>query len=114
MKTEHNLYLELESLKKRIAALEAEKVEEKQHPVQPLYKDSQGVIRFKPNQIVEYLLDNGPFDLNQLAYMKFSQEDEEQFAQLIGYSLCGFGDLGYVSDETYERAANQLEENRNE
>ncbi len=45
--------------------------------------------------------------MNQLARMEFSDEDREQFAQLTGYSLSGFGDLDYVSDETYERAANQ-------
>ncbi|HEY9661654.1 MAG TPA: hypothetical protein V6C65_24625, partial [Allocoleopsis sp.] len=28
-----------------------------------------------------------------------------QFAQLIGYSLSGFGDLSYVSDETYAAAS---------
>ncbi|KKW12847.1 MAG: hypothetical protein UY48_C0008G0022 [Candidatus Gottesmanbacteria bacterium GW2011_GWB1_49_7] len=71
------------------------------HPIQPLEKDTHGVLRFKRNEVVCYLLDNGPFDLNQLAMMVFSQEDREQFAQLIGYSLSGFNDLlPYVSDET--------------
>lgn len=74
------------------------------HPVQPLETDSSGVLRFKKNAIVRFLLDAGPFDMNQLALMPFSQEDREQFAQLIGYSLSGFGELSYVSDETYERA----------
>lgn len=77
------------------------------HPVQPLYKDEHGVVRFKGNAIVRFLLENGPYDLNRLGLMGFSQDDREQFAQLIGYSLCGFGDLGYVSNETYERAAKQ-------
>jgi hypothetical protein len=31
----------------------------------------------------------------------FSNGDREQFAQLIGYSVGGFGDLSYVSDEAY-------------
>ena len=77
------------------------------HPIQPLYKDDSGVVRFKENAIVSFLLDNGPFDMNALAVSQFSNEDREQFAQLIGYSLCGFGDLDYVSDETYERAEEQ-------
>jgi len=38
----------------------------------------------------------------------FPQEDREQFAQLIGYSLSGFGELDYVSDETYEVAERML------
>lgn len=76
------------------------------HPVQPLVYD-EDVIRFKKNSIVAFLLDAGPFDMNQLALMPFSNEDREQFAQLIGYSLSGFGELSYVSDETYDRAAEQ-------
>lgn len=77
-----------------------------QHPVQPLYSDG-GVHRFKRNAIVNFLLEAGPFDLNQLAVIPFSDEDREQFAQLIGYSLSEFGELSYVSDETYARAEDQ-------
>lgn len=77
---------------------------EPQHPIQPLIADSAGVVRFKANRIVRYLLDAGPFEMNHLARMSFSDEDREQFAQLIGYSLAGFGELSYVSDETYEKA----------
>ncbi len=73
------------------------------HPIQPLYKDDDGM-RFKKNAIVRFLLDAGPFDMNQIGLMPFSQEDREQFAQLIGYSLCGFSELSYVSGETYNEA----------
>ncbi len=73
------------------------------HPIQPLSNED-GVLRFKKNSIVVFLLDNGGFDLNKLARMDFSKEDREQFAQLIGYSLSGFGELSYVSDETYSAA----------
>jgi hypothetical protein len=78
-----------------------------EHPVQPLIEDSEGVVRFKPNALVQFLLDNGPFDLNELQQRSFSREDWEQFAQLIGWSLSGFADLPYVSDATYERAVSQ-------
>lgn len=74
------------------------------HPIQPLYRDDKGKLRFKENKIVRFLLDAGPFDMNKLALMPFSAEDREQFAQLIGYSLDGFEELSYVTDETYERA----------
>lgn len=77
------------------------------HPVQRVYRDERGVHRFRRNKIVEFLLEAGPFDMNQLAVMPFSREDYEQFAQLIGYSVSGFGELSYVSDEVYEIAANQ-------
>jgi hypothetical protein len=66
--------------------------------------------RFKANAIVVHLLDvagrNG-CDMNTLACMEFSDDDRVQLAQLIGYSLGGFGSLSYVSDEAYARAANQ-------
>lgn len=71
------------------------------HPIQPLEDDGKGVIRFKSNAIVRHLLDNGGISMNDLARMEFSQEDREQFAQLIGYSHSGSGDLGYVSDEVW-------------
>jgi len=72
-------------------------------PIQPI-KDN----RFVGNEIVRYLLDNGGIDLNKLAVLDFSQEDREQFAQLIGYSLSGYSELSYVSDETYEAVEEKM------
>jgi hypothetical protein len=77
-------------------------------PLQPLELDAHGVLRFKANAIVNKLLEHGTrtgLGLNELGVMDFTQDDREQFAQLIGYSLAGFSDLSYVSDETYEKAA---------
>lgn len=74
------------------------------NPIQPIVTDSNGVLRFKENAIVRYLLDQGGIDLNQLAILEFSRDDRVQFAQLIGYSLSGFGMLSYVDDETYNAA----------
>jgi len=74
------------------------------HPIQPIIVTPQGVHRFKANEIVRTLLDNGPFDMNSIASMPFSNEDREQFAQLIGYSVSGAGDLPYMSNDTYETA----------
>lgn len=73
-------------------------------PIQPLEKRTDGILRFTPNAVVRYLLDNGPIDMNHLANCPFGNNDREQFAQLIGYSLSGFEELSYVSDETYEAA----------
>lgn len=69
------------------------------HPIQPLYEDERGTVRFKSNAIVLFLLEKGGIDLNQLAAQDFSREDWEQFAQLIGYSWSGARDLRYMSDE---------------
>ena len=81
------------------------------HPVQPLIDKENDRIRFKENAIVSYILDlttqKGIADMNSLSIMNFSVEDREQFAQLIGYSLDGFGELSYVTDETYNKAAKQ-------
>ncbi len=70
-----------------------------EHPRQPTYIDKHDVTRFWPNPIVRYLLDAGPFDMNDLAKMndRFTAADRRQFAQLIGYSVCGYCDLSYVT-----------------
>lgn len=70
-------------------------------PLQPIERKD-GELRFRENRIVRFLLDNSIFDLNTLATMGFPNEDWEQFAQLTGYSVSGFGELSYVSDETFE------------
>lgn len=87
---------------------------QKRHPVQPLQEDSHGVLRFKSNGIVRRLLDDGPFDMNTIALWDVSQDDRIQFAQLIGYSLGGFGDLSYVTDEAYATAQKMHEDCRSE
>jgi hypothetical protein len=69
------------------------------HPMQKVEDN-----RFVKNDMVRWLLDNGGKDLNDLAREDFSNEDREQFAQLIGYSLSGFSELSYVSDESVETA----------
>ena len=78
------------------------------HPIQPI-ENKDGVLRFKENAIVRHLLDYGQkhgCGLNELACMDFSNEDHMQLAQLIGYSLRGYGELGYVDDDNYGAAKN--------
>lgn len=84
-----------------------------EHPLQPIYTDGT-TLRFKANAIVVFLLENGGYNMNKLAGMNFSNEDREQFAQLIGYSLSGFGELSYVSDEAYQTASRMAESGENE
>ena len=83
------------------------------HPVQPVVVDSYKVYRFKENKIVKILLEAASegrrLDLNMIAMMDIPREDRVQFAQLIGYSVSGWGDLSYVSDEDYELAHNEIE-----
>lgn len=77
-------------------------------PQQPLILDEGGRIRFKANRIVDALLDHSQkngFGMNEIAREEFTAEDRMQFAQLIGYSLGGYGELSYVTDESYNAAA---------
>ena len=72
-------------------------------PLQPIITDEHGNRRFRQNKIVRHLLDCGGLDLNRLSVVLRGdncREDWEQFAQLIGYSVSGFGDLSYVSQDT--------------
>lgn len=82
------------------------------HPMQPVVIDEQGTARFKANAIVRFLIDWATprgIDMNALALMPFNQEDREQFAQLIGYSVSGFGDLSYASARLVNEADSQAE-----
>ena len=79
-------------------------------PIQPLFIDEHGTLRFRANAIVRYLLDKGGIDLNQLAELKFSDDDQMQFAQLIGYSLSGFGELNYTTNAVYDAAERMARE----
>ena len=76
------------------------------HPMQPVVRGEDGVIRFKQNNIVRYLLDQGPADLNRLSELHylFDKADFEQFAQLIGYSVSGAGELMYMSEDLMQDA----------
>lgn len=86
----------------------------RRQPIQPIGPDEHGHIRFHPNAIVRHLLDHGGIDLNQIACMEFSDEDRQQFAQLIGYSLSGYSELSYVTDDAYEAAERMAEKGETE
>jgi hypothetical protein len=84
------------------------------HPIQPLYLSEDGVMYFKQNKIITYLFESGKLDLNEIAVMDFSNEDQQQIAQLVGYSLSGYGDLSYVDDDAYAVAQRMSEEVKDE
>lgn len=89
----------------------------KPHPMQPLELDARGVLRFRKNAIVDKLLEVSKahgYGLNEIARESFSTEDHVQLAQLIGYSLDGFGSLSYVDDVTYATANAMAEGEANE
>jgi len=83
------------------------------NPIQPLVVDDKGVLRFKQNAIVRDLLDFASergFDLNEIARKNYTRTDRQQLAQLIGYSLSGYGELrSYVDDDSFAAASEMAE-----
>lgn len=70
------------------------------NPMQPILLAGDGVVRFKENRIVSWMLDmlqSRGITLNDIA-VTFDrtgkdQDDYQQLMQLIGYSVSGYGDL---------------------
>ena len=79
------------------------------HPMQPIVFDEHNVARFKENKICSFLIDVGSIDLNDIARQNFSDEDRTQFAQLIGHSVSGAGDLPYFDREVLAKADAEVE-----
>lgn len=79
------------------------------HPMQPVQMDNNGIIGFKKNSVVDYLAENCGRNINSLALMGFSDEDMEQFIQLIGVSVSFFSDLDYASDAACKKAKNKAD-----
>lgn len=80
-------------------------------PMQPIYQDQNNNDRFVANKIVEWLLDNGSKNMNDIAIEFYETGNDDhltQFAQLIGYSVNGFSELSYVSDEAFSEAVKEL------
>lgn len=80
-------------------------------PMQPIRVDKDGVIRFRENPLVVWLLDIGPSGrprLNELHASEVGERaslaDWEQFNQLIGYSVSGFGGHSHTRPETAAKA----------
>lgn len=71
-----------------------------------------GVLRFKANTVVRELMNRaryGKCDLNDLIGLNLPIADWEEFHQLIGYSLSGYQDISFFSDESKD-AAHALQE----
>jgi hypothetical protein len=80
-------------------------------PAQPIIIDKYGVERFQENAIVQFLLNNGPFNINDLLiFHSFSKSDHVQFCQLTGMSLQLFADQEFVNNEEYDRCTARYNE----
>lgn len=75
----------------------------KKHPMQRVVLDKNRVPRFQCNAIVKYLLEHSGIE-NRIAMMNFKDEDRMQLAQLVGYSVSGYGSLDYVTERSRNAA----------
>lgn len=85
-----------------------------EHPTQPLVVDEHGVVRFKRNEVVRYMLDHPDADLNVLGREvelgRLPVADYMQLMQLIGYSVSGYGDCAYSSEhEVWREHADKMD-----
>lgn len=90
----------------------------KPHPMQPIVVAQDKVIRFKANKVVRWLVDlmseghvkadGRPFNLNNIAthvqLAGWDPEEAEQFWQLMGYSVSGYGELSFIRRKVVHRA----------
>ena len=73
-------------------------------PMQPIVRDADGTLRFRENGIVTWLLHRGSVSIDEIIALPASDEEREQFFQLLGYGVSGFGDLPFVRRETVRAA----------
>ena|ERR1700720_3134158 len=93
-------------------ATKTQKVKVKRQPRQPIIIDPNGEKRFQENKIVQFLLDNSKAKspLDTIAAMGFPVEDRRQFAQLIGYSVRGYGEFYFAENKLGCKCAIHREE----
>ena len=68
------------------------------HPMQPVERGDDGIVRFKQNAIIHHLVDS----LNSLSMMDFSTKDQMHFAQPLGMPVERFAELGFATQEMVE------------
>jgi hypothetical protein len=85
------------------------------HPMQRVKFDDKGVIRFQENRIIVDLFVQGILDLNKIAMNPaYDADDRMQLAQLLGYSVSGYGDLSYTTSKSVRKADKRAEKLRRE
>jgi hypothetical protein len=68
-------------------------------------RDPDGVLRFRPNPLVRWLVDEAEVKMNAMAVAyqngQFGVAEYAAFVAGLGYSLSGFGDLSAFADEIW-------------
>ena len=77
--------------------------------MQPIEKAADGVVRFKANAIVRWLIDTNRTNLNEITMQGFDADDMVQFWQQLGYSVSGYGDLSFIPKDVVRRADRKAE-----
>ncbi len=82
------------------------------HPMQPLEFDKEGIIRFKQNAIVKFLIDQYSTQVLNYIYVSgdFPWEDYKQFVQLSGHRVSSCKDMKYATDEEIKRLDQMVNE----
>jgi hypothetical protein len=82
------------------------------YPMQPVL-NIDGVDRFEANPIVDWLCTQ-KCNMNEIAIFVAENNIDDKYmrqvAQLVGYSVRGYGTLSYVDDESYDEAVICMEE----
>ena len=85
------------------------RIENTKNPMKPIGYDQNNIVRFKANSVIQWLCGEGKLDLNQMAIKQFPIEDQQQIAQLLGYSVCGYCDLSYATDKSKDEAWQKMQ-----
>lgn len=94
----------MKKTKKKVSPTEAKL----RQPTQPLFKE-RNIVKFKPNPIVVYLLENSRVDLTTISRMEFKDEDRTQLVQLLGASIGEFSDLPFVDKDVLQEVKAQVD-----
>jgi hypothetical protein len=79
----------------------------KKQPMQPIVVADDGVVRFQANKVIEWIVDSGKVSLDDVAMLKVPVGDKEQFWQMLGYSVSGYGGLLFVRRKTRLKASSK-------
>lgn len=93
--------------KKNIQAKPPIRMRKRRHPDQPLVFDEHGVVRFKQNALVRWLLDFADeqgMGLDHIVRFPYKRSDYEQLMQLIGYSVEDYCELSNVGEKSKDKS----------
>lgn len=73
------------------------------HPLQDIFLDTDGIVKFRENRIIASMFNSGKIDWRKIDRSEFSDEDKRQLAMLMGLSVDDFACLPYIDEDTKEQ-----------